>query len=199
MISLLSLSIITNRVFSCKCFILNFIRKLVIIKIGDRMRRRVKKKVWISFIIILAIFISVISLIKYNQHIHSTSYLLGKKGYTKEEINLIEKQKDVEIKNILDREYDKNMVPFLKENYFIAENMDRYLAFKNKFEEKSIEETVRLVNVNRDKDFYTDIEKTDTEKENLILVNKYHALDKDFSFDDIGDVSILHCYGTQKN
>ncbi len=162
------------------------------------MRRRIKRKVFIAIIIAIIAIVGIIILVKHNQKINSTPYKLGKLGYTEMEIKEIEKLDEKKIEDILNRKYDKNLVSFFDETYFIYENLDRYLEYKEKNNNVKNSEIVGLVNVKRDSEYYTNIKKTDTSKDNLILVNKYNSLDKDFQFEDIVDVSIIHCYGTQK-
>lgn len=161
------------------------------------MRRRVKRKVWIILITIIIFIIAIILGISHIKKINSTAYKLGQLGYTKEEIEIILSLEEEKQTDILEHTYHKELVSFFQEDYFIYENLDRYLTYKDQNKEKSNTEVISLVNVNRDYDFYTNVEKTDTSKENLMLVNKYNALDKDFKFDDIVSVSVIHCYGTQ--
>lgn len=172
------------------------------------MQRRIKKKAIYVLIAVIALLLiitlSVVMIVKYNKKIHSTSYKLEKLGYTKEEaLELItitdtNNEKIPTIEDILNQEYHKDLPSFLKEKYFIKENLDRYLKYKEEHPNINDTEIVSLINVNRDYDYYTNIQKTNTEQGNQMLVNKYYALDKDFVFDDLVDVSIQHCYGKQK-
>ena len=172
------------------------------------MQRRIKKKAIYVLIAVIALLLiitlSVVMIVKYNKKIHSTSYKLEKLGYTKEEaLELItitdtNNEKIPTIEDILNQEYHKDLPSFLKEKYFIKENLDRYLKYKEEHPDINDTEIVSLINVNRDYDYYTNIQKTNTEQGNQMLVNKYYALDKDFVFDDLVDVSIQHCYGKQK-
>ncbi len=171
------------------------------------MRRRLKKKVIayfiIGFIILIALIVSIIMIVNYNKKIHSIPYKLEKLGYQQTEIEFLEeitkeKKYQLTIEDILNRPYHPDFVQFLKEKYFIYNNLERYLAYKEKHKELSTTEVVRFVNVNRDSEYYKNVKMTDISKENLMLVNKYYALDKDFAFDDLVDVSIQHCYGKQK-
>ncbi len=171
------------------------------------MRRRIKKKVVaffaIGFIMVIAIIVSIIMIVNYNKKIHSIPYKLEKLGYQQEEIDFFEDFTQKEnakpsMDEILNRPYHKELATFLKEKYFIYNNLERYLSYKDKHTELTTTEVVSLVNVNRDYEYYEHVQKTDTNKENIMLVNKYYALDKDFAFDDLVDVSIQHCYGNQK-
>lgn len=171
------------------------------------MRRRIKKKVVaffaIGFIMVIAIIVSIIMIVNYNKKIHSIPYKLEKLGYQQEEIDFFEDFTQKEnakpsMDEILNHPYHKELAVFLKEKYFIYNNLERYLSYKDKHTELTTTEVVSLVNVNRDYEYYEHVQKTDTNKENIMLVNKYYALDKDFVFDDLVDVSIQHCYGNQK-
>lgn len=172
------------------------------------MRRRMKKKAIYALVAIIALIIiitlSIIMIIKYNQKIHSTSYKLEKLGYTKEEVTELvtttdtKNEKILSIEEILNHEYHKDLPYFLKEKYFIKDNLERYLKYKEEHSDKSYTEIVSLINTNRDSNYYENVQKADTNKENQMLVNKYYALPKEFVFDDLVDVSIQHCYGKQK-
>lgn len=163
-----------------------------------RKRRRIKKQVWFVLSGIIVFTILIISITKYINRINSIPYKLEKIGYKKEEIQNIIKLKDNQIKEILSLEYNEYIDDFYQEKFFIKDNLDRYLKYKKENEKETFTDIVSTVNVDRDKEFYTDIQESDVKKGNLILVNKYNALNKDFSFDDLVNVSIQHCYGSQK-
>lgn len=159
--------------------------------------RKLKKSVKITIFIIFIILIFIIFFVNYKKHTSTISYKLGKLGYDKEEIETIKTLDHSKQEDILTKDYDKNIVEFLKEKYFIYDNLDRYIKYKKLNPKDKISDIVSLVNVNRDRDYYTEMNKTNIELENLILVNKYYQLDKDFKFDDIVEVSNRHCYGEQ--
>ena len=159
--------------------------------------RKLKKSVKITIFIIFIILIFIIFFVNYKKHTSTISYKLGKLGYDKEEIETIKALDTSKQEDILTKDYDKNIVEFLKEKYFIYDNLDRYIKYKKLNPKDKISDIVSLVNVNRDRDYYTEMNKTNIELENLILVNKYYQLDKDFKFDDIVEVSNRHCYGEQ--
>ena len=159
--------------------------------------RKLKKSVKITIFIIFIILIFIIFFVNYKKHTSTISYKLGKLGYDKEEIETIKTLDHSKQEDILTKDYDKNIAEFLKEKYFIYDNLDRYIKYKKLNPNDKISDIVSLVNVNRDRDYYTEMNKTNIELENLILVNKYYQLDKDFKFDDIVEVSNRHCYGEQ--
>jgi D-alanyl-D-alanine carboxypeptidase len=161
------------------------------------MRRRIKKKVLILFISIIIIIISIFMIIKYEKKIHSISYKLEKLGYSASEVEIIESLDESKQNDILNHKYNEYLTSFLNEKYFIYENLDRYLTYKENNKDLEISEIISLINVNRDYEYYTNVNKTDTDKENTMLVNKYNALDKDFKFDDLTEVSSWYAYGTQ--
>lgn len=75
--------------------------------------------------------------------------------------------------------YNEKLVSIMNHKYFIANNLDRYM----KYESDDIDEIVTNVNVNIDREFYTDIVGSDVSLGNLVLVNKYYKLDEDYSYD----------------
>ena len=82
--------------------------------------------------------------------------------------------------------------------YFMFKNLDRYLSYYEKNDSKSLNEIVALVNVNRDKDYYKDLVDTDTSKGTAMLVNKYHALTKDYQASDIVKTSATYSYANNE-
>ena len=83
---------------------------------------------------------------------------------------------------------------FLGQEYTILKNMDRYKNYYATHKDLAIKEIITRVNINLDKTFYEDITPTDLSKENLIIVNKYYYLKKDYEPENL--VAISSTYGT---
>ena len=98
-----------------------------------------------------------------------------------------------------DIQYTDEAVAFIKQKYFVMENLDRYLNYKQNStiefsnEESELNYIITMVNSNRDYDYYTNVEETDLSKGYLILVNKYHKLKSDYVPDNL--VTIDSKYG----
>lgn len=75
--------------------------------------------------------------------------------------------------------YDELIDQFMKEKYFIKNNLERYISYykNNKID---LSTTVAIVNSNADYNFYTNTENADFTKGALILVNKYYHLDESY-------------------
>ncbi len=148
--------------------------------------------------IIIAITILIIVLfsgIKYFNHINSNYYKLKQIGYNDKEIEIIEKNLNkYQVIDILDKEYSEFIVPLINEKYFIFNNMERYLNYYSDNKDKKINNIIAIVNTNVDKGFYEIIKQTDTSKGNLMLVNKFYKLDKDFTPNDLVDISLQYSY-----
>lgn len=80
--------------------------------------------------------------------------------------------------------YSDIILDLQKQTYYKIENLVRYLNYYQK-ESKKASDIVKEVNANLDYEFYTNIKKTDMSKANLILVNKYYQLEKDYVPDDL--------------
>lgn len=165
-------------------------------------KRKLKKKVIRSFIILgIIVFFIIIGIILGIQHykkIHSYPYKLQKIGYQQTEIEEIIKLEDKQIEDILKKEYDKRLIKFLKQKYFIYDNLNRYENYFKEHRDLEYSKIISLVNVNADYEFYTHTKKADINQGYSMLVNKYHLLDKNYMPDDLVDVSNQHCYGKQK-
>ncbi len=83
----------------------------------------------------------------------------------------------------------KNSV-FKNDPYYLKSREDRYMSYalKNNYKltnKDEIRKVVELVNSNRDKEVYQGEFKADLTKGNLVLVNKYYYLSKDYIPDDL--------------
>lgn len=92
-------------------------------------------------------------------------------GYNSEEINTIY-SKTNNINLFLNKEYNKNVLDILNSNYYKEENLERYLNYND-------ENIVLNVNMHLDYPFYEHDIKIET-VDNLVIVNKYYKLDKDY-------------------
>ena len=97
------------------------------------------------------------------------------------ENKLIEKKQNIQIES----KYN----PFKKTNNFKLENQERYIAFYENNKNLSYEQVVTYVNIGLDKDFYTYINKTDTSKGILILVNKYQKLSSNYVPNNLEEIN----------
>ena len=160
-------------------------------------KRKIKKSVYYILGLIVFFIIAIIGIINYIKYITSNPYKLKKIGYDQEQIEVILKLEDDEIQNILSRDYNKQIVSFIKQKYFIFDNLDRYLAYYKENKSDKLSHVVSIVNVKADYEWYDEdaVEETDTSKGNLMLVNKFHYLTKDYAPKNIVDVKNTYAYG----
>lgn len=162
------------------------------------MKRRLKKEVKVGLVII-GIIILILIVIKILNNRNSTEFKLSKIGYSKKDISVILKLKDNEINDLLNEyDYDKNMISIINEKYFMFKNLDRYLSYYKKNTNLPIRSVVEIVNVNRDKSYYTDIKSTDITKGELALLNKYYGLNKEYKPNDLKSISLQYAYTGNK-
>jgi len=111
-----------------------------------------------------------------------TFFVLQEVGYKEEEIETImNRLTDQEIELLKKNNYIEGIQEYLKLDYFIFDNLNRYLAYQ-KQTKQDLEKIVTYVNIGLDKDFY-DKEITsliEIPNETTVLVNKYHQLSKDY-------------------
>ena len=98
------------------------------------------------------------------------------------------------INYLLENEYNDQIASLIKEKYFIEEKLEAYLKYHAENKDKSLSDVVSIVNAGADKEFYTNIQKTDYSKGNLILVNKFHKLEEDYVVEDLVPVSLQYAY-----
>lgn len=161
-------------------------------------RRRINYKLIFTIIIIIVLLIGgTIGIKKYIDYRNSNEFKLKEIGYNEEEIKDITKLKNDQIKILLKKKYNRLNIKFIRQKYFIIDNLDRYIKYYNNHKDDKISHIVSMVNVNADYDYYDKdaIKKTDTSKKELMLVNKFNYLDENYAPDDIVKVSIQFSYG----
>ena len=163
-----------------------------IIKLGDNMKRRIRKEAIIVLIIGVALIILIITGIKNVIYHQTNEYKFKKLGYTDEEVTTFLKlDKDIQTK-YLKLDYNENLAKLVSQKYFIQENLDLYLdALK---EDDDIKKVVAKVNVLQNRDFYEDITDADPSKKELILVNKFYKLKEDYTPDNLVSMGVQYSY-----
>lgn len=161
-----------------------------------RIKKSVKKKGSLILVILLLIIIIIklASTIKYHK---TDEYKLKKIGYNIEEIKTIETISKENISYILNNEYNEWVDDFINEKYYIDKNLERYVNYQ-KDNSEEIKKIISLVNVNRDNEYYTNTTKTDTSKNELMLVNKYNYLDESYEPENIITLSSRYAYSNNK-
>ena len=145
------------------------------------------KLIFTIIVIIIAIVAGTIGIKKYIDYRNSNEFKLKD----------ITKLKDDQIKAILKKKYNRLNIKFIRQKYFITNNLDRYIKYYNNHKDDKISHIVSIVNVCADEDYYDKdtIKKTDVSKKELMLVNKFNYLDESYAPDDIVKVSMQFAYG----
>lgn len=163
-----------------------------------KLKKQVKKKLLLIIIIILVLFGSIKAIKTYKYH-QTYEYRLLQINYTLDETKLLqEKLKDSDLDKLLTEEKNDDLIKILKEEYFLYKNLNRYLDYYKANPKKEFNEIISLVNVNRDSEYYENLQTTKTEEKEKMLVNKYHALDKSYEAPDIVEVSLSYSYNGNK-
>lgn len=164
-----------------------------------KLKKSVKKFLTIIFISIIILIIIISSIIKKVNYLHSYDYKLSKIGYSKEEIVEIKKLDDKKIDKLLNRKYNKLIVKFMKQKYFIFNNLEEYIKYYKDSDDDDLSNTITMVNVHANYDYYDEdiVKDTNLKDGNLMLVNKYNKLNKDYVPEDL--VNIPNTYGYGEN
>ena len=145
-------------------------------------RKKLKVKNFIIFIIIVLIMIF---------SLYKVSVFIVKKIFTKEE-KVVEKnetvKKEIEKTDSLKEKYSKLDNINQKLDFFIDENIDRYITYKEKNSDLSLEQVIINVNIGLDNEYYTDVKPAINLDQYNVLVNKYHSLSKDYVPKDLEDI-----------
>lgn len=121
-------------------------------------------------------------------------------GYKSKEINSFYEKIPDSISVIVNNRYNSNITNYLNLNYFIEDNLDRYIKYENndtKFdsiyntdvikENYNYEDTVTFVNAYLDRDYYSnDINLSNEEASAIdVIVNKYYKLNENYEPSDL--------------
>ena len=165
------------------------------------MKKKIKTKTFIIIgicivLVIAGIFITkkVIDTINYHK---TYEYKFITLGYTLDEAKKFESLTDKTKDYILDIDYNKNIIKYLNEKYFIEKNLKKYLNYNNE-ENYSITDIVALINTNAYKPWYSDTKKTDISKSELMIVNKTYYLNETYTNENMSVISNRYSYGTNQ-
>lgn len=164
-----------------------------------RKRIRLKKEFKMFLVIIFAIImVGLIAKSIYNDHVYKNSYeyKLEVHGYEPDEVKLLMDNLDnKKLDDLLLSKIDETMIKLLKEEYYIKDNLDEYLAYIEKNKKESLSNVIKIVNTHTNYEYYTHDIEADVSKDKLILCNKYYKLSKDYEPDDIVEMDNKYYYG----
>lgn len=145
-------------------------------------------------LIILVIGVALLVVcIKLIQNYDKIGKQLREIGYSKEDsIKITSILSEENVNKILNMEYQNNLIPIIENDYFIPNNLEKYLNFKDST--KTINDIIAIVNVKQNNEWYENTTSTDISKGNAMLVNKFHYLSEDFDAGEIVDISIQYAY-----
>lgn len=155
------------------------------------------KKRTLILILLIVTGLSIFIVYKYIEYQNSIPYQLGKLGYKKEEIQIIQKR----IKNIdkiLHIKYDNKLINLINETYFIEENLDAYIEYYNQHPNTSWKDVITIIHAKTNLEPYQDAENADTSKNEKILVNKHYAIDETFVPTNIVDINPKYAYANNQ-
>lgn len=145
--------------------------------------------------IISGIIFGVVKLVNNYKYKQSYDYKLSLVGYKEDEVKTIkDKLNNGEIDNLMELKYDKNIVKFMNEKYFIYKNLSKYLEYKKDNKLESYTNIVTIINTEANIDWFDNTKETDISKKELMLVNRLYGLSKDYEPDDIIDVPSQYAY-----
>ena len=145
--------------------------------------------------IISGIIFGVVKLVNNYKYKQSYDYKLLLVGYKEDEVKTIkDKLNNEEIDNLMELKYDKNIVKFMNEKYFIYKNLSKYLEYKKDNKLESYTNIVTIINTEANIDWFDNTKETDISKKELMLVNRLYGLSKDYEPDDIIDVPSQYAY-----
>ncbi len=158
-----------------------------------------KRNVGIAVGCVIVVLVLIAGLFRWKQTLDyqkTFEYRLQKHGYSEEDTAyLIEHLENNELEELLKKEANENIPKFIQEDYYLKKNLDRYLSYYEQNPDKSLRDVVAIVNVRADEDWYSNPVEADVSQDNLLLVNKFHKLSKDYEAEDLEKVKNWYAYG----
>ena len=158
-----------------------------------RKKRRLKKKN--LFILLLIIFAFITCPIILNKKKTNQDSELN---YSKDSSKIISEELSKDNQEYLKEHNikEKDILPIVKETYYIDDYLPTYLDYQEKNPDKTPKEIVTAVNTHINNDFYTNTIKTDTSLGKYVLLNKYYYADENYKAEDLIEIdSTYSLYG----
>ena len=165
---------------------------------------KLKKKVWQIGIPLLLILVvgTILGMNFYNDYKYKQTYeyKLIAHGYTKEETEKLLNyfQEETLRKQLLETEKNSVILEFIEEKYYIHNNLDKYLTYKEKNRKTSNTDIVAIINTHQDENAYEEIVESDTAKDILLNVNKYYKLNEDYEPLELTNIPLQYAYADNK-
>ena len=157
------------------------------------MEKKLDKNIIKRVVFVVVFVVVVVGIILIIQNSNKTEKALKELGYSKEDITVItEKLSETDIEKVLNMEYNQKLASIISAQYYIPDNLDRYLAYSPKTD--NIDDIISIVNVGADSEWYTNTEETNLDDGIKMLVNKFHYLNEDYLPDDIVPISNWYAY-----
>jgi len=166
-------------------------------KDGDDMKRRIKVLpivlIVVAVIIVIIATIFTVKTVKYHK---TYDYKFKKLGYSEVEFVEIKKLDTTSLDYLLTIPYTKELSNLINEKYFMEKNLKKYINYLDK--NSNLTDVVAIINIGADKGWYKEIKKTNLEKGNLMLTNKFYYLEDTYNSDNMVKVSVQHSYGNDQ-
>lgn len=157
-------------------------------------KRKLKKTIIRKFIMAIILIIGISIFIKTEKYHRTNEYKLKKTGYNKEEIEIILKEPNENMAYILQNDYNNQIKDIIKEKYYINKNLQEYITYIKDNPNVKLTDVIAIINTHTNKEEYKDTRKTDTEKKELMLVNKYNYLDEKYVPEKVETISPIFAY-----
>lgn len=152
----------------------------------------------ICILMSLFIFNKPIDFIEKIYYKNDYEYKFIKIGYEEKDAKILNKKLSIKNKKyLLTIDVNKNIIDIVNDNYYINNNLYKYINFMNSKNESNSRSIVEHINAGRENEFYTTTEKADISKKELILVNKYHYLEEDYVPDNLVNISQKYSWGEE--
>ena len=119
-------------------------------------------------------------------------------------INLVNNKSNKESKQVINKTSSKKKKLEKLNNinkkisYFNEENLDSYIAYKEKNKDLNDKQIIKNVNMNLDKKFYENPKEAINQNTELVLVNKYNYLKEDFIPENLQSINSNYALGNMK-
>lgn len=170
------------------------------VRFMKKKKLKLRKRAYvIFFVLILMVVGSIYGYQKYKQYLYEQTYeyKLLTKGYSMDETKYLESNLDSDkLNQMLEREKDSNIILFMKEKYFLYKHLDEYLDYYEKNDDTSLQDVVALINTHANNRWYSLELDTDISLNEVMNVNKFYKLSKDYKPDNLVNIPLSYAYGS---
>ena len=167
---------------------------------STRTKYKLKPDVFLYLAVIIVLIVMAnkgINAYKDYKYKKTTEYKLISVGYSKKDIKILSKYfKEKDLIKLSKNKKDNKLLSLITNKNYLNKLYQDYIDYIDLNPDKTVNDVIDTVNLHLNYSFYEDTKKTDTSKNNLMIVNKFNYLEEDYVPDDLKVITSKYSWGS---